>query len=64
MKFKDTSVSHGGLMRCCLAMFRRTNPENEVQPGYIIQCSGCEALMKLDDEGVWRWVTPKELEKK
>lgn len=61
MKFKETQVNQGGLMRCCLQSLGLSHEEDdEVQDLETVQCQyGHEVKMVLQD-GVWRWWSEAE----
>ena len=57
MKIRETSVTGGGVFRCCHAYFENIDPNVEVQIGEKRSCIHCKenfTLMKIvDGNPVW-----------
>ena len=57
MKFKDTRVNQGGLMRCCLQSLGESyEDDDEVQDGDHVACKyGKMHTRMILDGDTWRW---------
>ena len=55
-KLSDTTISHGGLMRCCLVTIEEL-PDTEYVDGTVIDCKHESAGNKniILKNGVWQW---------
>jgi hypothetical protein len=55
-KLSDTTISHGGLMRCCLATIAEL-PDTEYADETIIDCKheGVGNKNIILKNGVWQW---------
>lgn len=57
MRYDETRVNQGGLMRCCLqslGTFVDEKKDQEAAEGEVHRCSYCKSPMVLEN-GVWRW---------
>ena len=57
MKYKDTKINLGGLLRCCIESIRRLtdeNPEGDAPASLTVRCAHCIGTVRLKD-GAWSY---------